>query len=770
MNSLTKKASFRKIIGFMIGVGISLIITTIIAYTTITTRNIAVNNAKDNVVSIAKEYALQIQNKFETALNASRTMAYTFSAVGDSARPIKLSREDALTITRNVLTNYKFFLGSWSYWEPNVFDQRDRDYINRLGCNDFGRMHTYFTRDNSGITMQSSQSVAMNDSSEWYRIPKTTKKEWVTTPYLWPINGKMVLFTSVTAPILVKGQYYGVTGNDLAIDWIQSYADSINLYNKQAHISIITHNGVIAAFTGDTSRIGKHISAYDQNFKTLLHSIDQNQTLVNYADKDLIVQSPITLGNSNASWLFQIQVPKYLITRSADRMMWTQIAIGIILIILSIYLMNLFLKKTIKPVHLTARYLERIAKGDLPDRIEEEFIGEFNSMKNSLNELIDTNWQISKSIADFASGDLNVSFAKRSENDILMNALNSLVSINIEIAQKAKNIADGNLKVELIKRSKGDELLGALMNMVLSLSKMIEELKLAASNLTITSSQLNSLAQHISSTSAQEATSIEEVVTSMEEMAATVSQNSENSQNAEMIARKVAEDISVIRKAVIDTNQAMNDIVKRVSIINDIVDRTDLLAINASIEAARAGKQGKGFAVIADEIRQLAENSLRAAKEIETVSLRSLEQAKISEIIVSEIEPRIKQSTMLVQEISAASFEQNTSALEINNAIQQLAGVSQSNSQSAEEMAASADLLNKQANKMLSIISYFSIDNDTKIAKETEQIKKQIEELNEILKKRETGKNLFEEFSLSSKPGQIDDYLAKLDKEYEPYS
>jgi methyl-accepting chemotaxis protein len=160
----------------------------------------------------------------------------------------------------------------------------------------------------------------------------------------------------------------------------------------------------------------------------------------------------------------------------------------------------------------------------------------------------------------------------------------------------------------------------------------------------------------------------------------------------------------------VQTVAAMKEIAEKINIIEEIARKTDLLALNAAVEAARAGEHGKGFAVVASEVRKLAERSQTAAAEISRLTADGVEVAEAAGDLLAKLVPDIRKTAELVQEISAASAEQNTGASQINKAIQQLVQVIQQNASASEEMASTAEELSGQAELLQSTVSFFKVD------------------------------------------------------------
>jgi len=271
-----------------------------------------------------------------------------------------------------------------------------------------------------------------------------------------------------------------------------------------------------------------------------------------------------------------------------------------------------------------------------------------------------------------------------------------------DAANIVKSIAEGNLSVD-VRVVQGDttSMMVSIKDMVGRLGGIIGQVREGSSALVTAAEQLSSTAQVLSQGASEQAASVEETSASMEQMNASIAQNNENSKVTGDIATRTAKDGAEGGQAVRETVEAMKQIAKKIAIIDDIAYQTNLLALNAAIEAGRAGEHGKGFAVAAEEISQLATGSVGLAERAGS--------------LLETIVPSIQKTADLVQEIAAASSEQNSGVGQINGALGQITQAVQHNAAASEELASTSEEVNSQALELQSLMDFFSIAGTGKV-------------------------------------------------------
>jgi methyl-accepting chemotaxis protein len=312
---------------------------------------------------------------------------------------------------------------------------------------------------------------------------------------------------------------------------------------------------------------------------------------------------------------------------------------------------------------------------------------------------------------EIARGDFSLRLNLKRNDEIgdLAKALDNMSDNLQRAADVAEQIAKGDLGVEVKLASEKDQLGRALESMGTILNDVIGQVKVAGDNVTSGSLAMSASSQEMSQGASEQAAAAEEASASIEQMSANIRQNAENALQTEKIAIKAAEDTREGGIAVKETVGAMKQIAQKIMIIEEIARQTNLLALNAAIEAARAGDHGKGFAVVAAEVRKLAERSQIAAGEIGGLSTSSVEVAERAGRLLDIIVPNIQTTAELVQEISAASREQDAGAEQISKAIQQLDTVIQQNASASEEIASTAEELSSQSEQLQEMIAFFTL-------------------------------------------------------------
>jgi methyl-accepting chemotaxis protein len=273
-------------------------------------------------------------------------------------------------------------------------------------------------------------------------------------------------------------------------------------------------------------------------------------------------------------------------------------------------------------------------------------------------------------------------------------------------------MAEGDLtfRIDQVTRDETGMLLAAVRATSEKLSQVIGEVLSASDNLSSASSQVSATAQTLSQGTSEQAASLEETSSVVEQAGASIAQNTENAKITDATASKAAADAVKGGEAVSQTVAAMKSIAEKISIIDDIAYQTNLLALNAAIEAARAGEHGKGFAVVAAEVRKLAERSQVAAQEISGLASSSVGTAEQAGELLKTMVPDIQKTSDLVQEIAAASEEQNTGVMQINAAMSQISAATQQSASASEELAATAEEMNGQAEQLQQLMSFFKVN------------------------------------------------------------
>ncbi len=392
---------------------------------------------------------------------------------------------------------------------------------------------------------------------------------------------------------------------------------------------------------------------------------------------------------------------------------------------------NATLDAVIGPLNVAAAYVERISRGDIPPRITDPYSGDFDKLKNNLNQCVDAVNRLIEDANMLAAAGVDGKLDTRADSgrhqgdfrkivegvnatlDAVIGPVNDVVRV-----LTAMEGGDMTRSIEAQYRGQLKALCDTVNNTVAKLTQTIAEVSATADTLASATTQVSATAQSLSQASSEQASSLEETTSSVEQMGASIKQNTENAKVADTMSAEGSAKAAEGGQAVTETVGAMKQIAKKIGIIDDIAYQTNLLALNAAIEAARAGEHGKGFAVVAAEVRKLAERSQVAAQEIGQLAGNSVGMAERAGKLLDEIVPATKKTADLVQEIAAASDEQNSGVSQINVAMGQLNQITQQNASASEELAATAEEMSGQATNLRQLMGFFNIGNGSAQARQ----------------------------------------------------
>ncbi|MBM0491048.1 HAMP domain-containing protein [Aeromonas jandaei] len=593
-------------------------------------------------------------------------------------------------------------LGVYAVFEPDQLDGEDSNYqgSSEIGSNDKGRFSTYWAYDNGKLVPEVQNEDVLADETptasggvenEWYRCSIRTKALCLLEPYLDDVGDKKVLITSVSTPLLENGNLLGMVGVDISLTALQNLVSTMDkeLYDGKGRILLVSHEGRVAGADQFDVTLGR---ALDQKYQGLAADLkgwlNQGQELSRWSSDGSILQTfvPVTMRGTDRKWGIYIELPRAVVLASAQqlqedlasessRSVATQLGIGALISLLALSFIWLMARQIVAPIRAVVARLKDIAtgEGDLTQRIEihrQDEIGELAKWFNSfLNKLQSTISQVIATVEGMRTS-----------------------------AEQAAHVAER------------------------------------------TSSGMQTQYQEV-----------DLVATAFEELSATALQVSGNASSAVAAANEtdaaaqegkyvVADTQEAMRKLVAIINNAL-PVVERLSansdnindiltVIQGIAEQTNLLALNAAIEAARAGEQGRGFAVVADEVRNLAGRTQNAIVEIQKLiselqsgtgavvkaihdghgqADQTLGKVDLSVRVLEQIIQSVSTIHQMNEQIARAAQEQSRVADEINRNVSNIRDVSHTIRAEAATSAENGRELSALADKQQQLVGQFKV-------------------------------------------------------------
>ncbi|WP_192035806.1 methyl-accepting chemotaxis protein [Halomonas sp. YLGW01] len=684
--------SLRSFVTLLVGTCILIVVAALVSYAMMAnsrsqtlvearTGELLRENARERLMALAEAQSQDVQRRLERALLLAEQLADTNALMGqrdeDGQARVVLSRYELSNLARNLVVQNPDLLDAFIGWEPNAFGN-DAVFTGKTdeGYDGSGRFMPWWYRNGEGEIEvlplgDTMESETRDDqglrNGEYYLCPRETERTCIIDPRYYDYNGQRLLVTSFNAPILVDGDFRGVAGVDLGVDFIQGWLEKANadLYDGAGSMALMASRGVMVGSTGHPGKLGQSAEAVlGDALAAQLNAAQQSgvQYAYNVERERFELTWPFTIGGSEETWVLSIRLPEQVVMaglielrgqlaekRQADLV--GMALMGLVIALLGLLAIWMVGGSIARPLRQLAERMGDIAsgEGDLTARLPVRGRNEAAELATQFNAFV----------------------AKM--NDVLLDVRDSSESVRIA----ATEIADGGQ----------------------DLSRRTEN---AASSLQQTSA------------------SMEEITSTVEHTAESSRQANGLSESASQVARRGGEAVG----QVVDTMQGIRDSAAQISEIVTVMDgiafQTNLLALNASVEAARAGEQGRGFAVVAGEVRQLASRSASAAKQIkgliDTSSARTEEgaaQVRAAGETMEEIVQSVTRVTDVLGEITAATGEQSDGIGQVNVAVSELDRMTQQNAALVEESTTAAEQLKDQADRLAEAVAGFTLREKT---------------------------------------------------------
>lgn len=539
----------------------------------------------------------------------------------------------------------------------------------------------------------------------YYAPTKAFKQAYITEPYRLSLsNGQEAWLITLSTPILdSKGEFIGVANCDILSEEIVSLNYEKGEY-KNSFGYVMTENGTYIAHTQDDEKVGTVLYAGKKVEKESIKAIKGAEVhLVEGINPDtkresLYMHIPLNISNTNVKWASIFVVDKKEALYSVENITKRMVLIsGFGIIILAIFSI-MVLRKSLMPISSIVQRAERMGQGQLK-RVSEKTI----SSKDEIGKL----WNI-------------------------FNETNSVLEGYIlEISCILNYISEGNLDVQLQKEYRGDfmQIRESLIRIITSLNDTILEIMNTSEEVFVGAEQISQGSQLLSSQTSIQSASIEKIVDSIQNISKNMKDSSDNAKKTNELSNyanivmgkgKVQmENMVQIMNEIFQTSEDIKTIVKE---IDEIAFQTNILAINAAIEAAHAGENGKGFSVVANEVRSLSGKSARAAKYTETmlensslIIKKGINEADIMAEILEDLLNKSAEINNSIEQISLASDCQKYEINETATSIEEISAAININSATAQESAAASEELRAQAQILRNLVNKFVLKrNDLK--------------------------------------------------------
>ncbi|RRW54210.1 methyl-accepting chemotaxis protein [Stutzerimonas stutzeri] len=667
------------------------------------TRALIDGMVEQRVTALAQAQVNRIQAQLQAPLQIATSLArvHTLTALtGDDGMPMaNLRREELINLARQTLIENPDLTSTYIAWEPNGVDANDLMYRgDEPGMLD-GRFASWIYRDGSGQMkidrLSDIEDTRLLDTGiragEYYLCPREQLKPCVGDPAPYDMNGQTYLLSSFNAPILVDGKFHGIVGADISVDFIQQLLSNANaqLYGGVGEIALISNNGRLAAYSTDKSLIGKPAAQIlDAEEQVLVQRLPAGQShyQIDQAGGHVALFLPFSFEGTDARWVLMLQLPIAEVMKDLDQLMaalgaesrsslTTMLIIGVLIAVAGLLAIWLISRRITRPLRDMVVMLDNIGQGegDLTQRLHID----------SRNEL----------------GQIATGF------NTFLTRLQGMISGVVGSVQKVSDASEHTADIA-IRTDKGVQTQLAEIELV---ATAVHEMTATAQDVARNATQAAEAASHADRAANQGRHIVQDTGATITELAGEIGR-------AVDVVQTLARDSENI-DAILVT-------------IRSIAEQTNLLALNAAIEAARAGEQGRGFAVVADEVRNLAQKTQQATGEIQQMiqqlqngtrdvvqvmeqsqsrTQRSVEQADAAAEALQAITQAVSLINDMNNQIASAAEEQSAVAEDINRNVTNIGQVAQDVAGGAEEASQASAGLTRLAEQQRRLINQFKV-------------------------------------------------------------